>query len=65
MEAKKILLAEDDPKDVELTLAALAEYNLANEVVVPGTGPRRWIICTGGGSLLIALLVIPWSCSSI
>ena len=38
MEAKKILLAEDDPKDVELTLAALAEYNLANEVVVARDG---------------------------
>ncbi len=31
---KRILLAEDDPKDVELTLAALAENNLANEVDV-------------------------------
>ncbi|MGH9868025.1 MAG: response regulator [Candidatus Polarisedimenticolia bacterium] len=31
---KKILLAEDDPKDVELTLAALAQLNLANEVHV-------------------------------
>lgn len=30
---KAILLAEDDVKDVELTLSALAEYNLANEVV--------------------------------
>ena len=38
MEAKKILLAEDDPKDVELTLAALAEHNLANEVVVARDG---------------------------
>ena len=27
---KKILLVEDDPRDVELTLAALEEYNLAN-----------------------------------
>ena len=34
MNAKKILLADDDPNDVELTLSALAEYNLANEVVV-------------------------------
>lgn len=33
-----ILLAEDDPKDVRLTLAALAEYNLANEVVVVNDG---------------------------
>ncbi|HEX9614701.1 MAG TPA: response regulator [Bacteroidota bacterium] len=31
---KRILLVEDNNKDVELTLAALAEYKLANEVVV-------------------------------
>ena len=30
----RILLVEDDPKDVELTMTALAEYNLSNEVVV-------------------------------
>ncbi len=35
---KRILLVEDDPKDVELTLTGLAEYNLANEVVVVGDG---------------------------
>jgi len=35
---KRILLAEDDPRDVELTLAALAEYKLANEVVVAHDG---------------------------
>jgi DNA-binding response OmpR family regulator len=29
----RILMVEDDPKDVELTLTALEEYNLANEVV--------------------------------
>jgi len=34
----RILLVEDDPKDVELTLTALEEYNLANEVVVVGDG---------------------------
>jgi CheY-like chemotaxis protein len=34
----RILLAEDDPKDVELTLTALAENNLANEVVVVRDG---------------------------
>ena len=38
MEAKKILLAEDDPRDVELTLVALEEHNLANEVVVARDG---------------------------
>jgi len=35
---KSILLAEDNLKDVELTLAALAEYNLANDVVVVNDG---------------------------
>ena len=34
----RILLVEDDPKDVELTLTALEEYHLANEVVVAGDG---------------------------
>jgi len=35
---KRILLVEDDPNDVELTLTALKEFNLANEVVVAGDG---------------------------
>jgi DNA-binding response OmpR family regulator len=34
----RILIVEDDPQDVELTMTALAEYNLANEVVVAGDG---------------------------
>jgi len=34
----RILLVEDDPKDVELTMTALEEYNLANEVVVAHDG---------------------------
>jgi len=34
----RILLVEDDPKDIDLTLAALEEYNLANEVVVVRDG---------------------------
>src|SRR5580692_2951847 len=34
----RILLVEDDPKDVELTLTALEEYNLANEVIVTRDG---------------------------
>jgi CheY-like chemotaxis protein len=33
-----ILLAEDDPHDVELTLEALASHNLANSVVVVNDG---------------------------
>jgi CheY-like chemotaxis protein len=35
---KRILLVEDDPKDIELTLAALSEYNLANEIVIARDG---------------------------
>jgi CheY-like chemotaxis protein len=34
----RILLVEDDAKDVELTLTALEEYNLANEVIVARDG---------------------------
>ena len=35
---KSILLVEDDPRDVELTLAALEEHHLANKVAVVGNG---------------------------
>jgi CheY-like chemotaxis protein len=34
----RILMVEDDPRDVELTLTALQEYNLSNEVVVTRDG---------------------------
>lgn len=34
----RILIVEDDPRDVELTLTALDDYNLANEVVVTRDG---------------------------
>jgi CheY-like chemotaxis protein len=37
-ELKRILLAEDNAADLELTLAALAEHRLANEVVVVRDG---------------------------
>lgn len=37
-ELKKILLAEDNPKDLELTLEALSESMLANRVVVVKDG---------------------------
>jgi CheY-like chemotaxis protein len=37
-ELKRILLAEDNPGDVELTLAALSENQLADEVVVVRDG---------------------------
>jgi len=38
MNLKRILLAEDNPKDVELALEALDENNLANQVVVVNDG---------------------------
>ena len=37
-ELRSILLAEDNPNDVELTLAAFSEHNLANEVFVVSDG---------------------------
>lgn len=38
MDIGKILLAEDDVRDVELTLEALREHNLANDVEVARDG---------------------------
>lgn len=35
---RRILLVEDDPRDIELTLAALKQNNLSNEVVVAHDG---------------------------
>jgi CheY-like chemotaxis protein len=35
---RRILMVEDDPRDVELSLTALEQYNQANEVVVVGDG---------------------------
>ena len=48
-ELNRILLAEDNPKDVELTLTALAEHNLANEVVVVHDGAEAldYLYCRG------------------
>jgi DNA-binding response OmpR family regulator len=45
----RILIVEDDPNDVELTLTALEEYNLANEVVVVGNGADAldYLYCRG------------------
>jgi CheY-like chemotaxis protein len=34
----RILMVEDDPRDVELTLTALEDYNLANEVIIARDG---------------------------
>ena len=46
-ELGRILVVEDDPRDVELTLTALDEYKLANEVVVArdGTEALNYLYC--------------------
>jgi DNA-binding response OmpR family regulator len=48
-ELGRILIVEDDPKDVELILTALGEYNLANEVVVTRDGEEvlDYLYCRG------------------
>lgn len=48
-ELARILIVEDDPKDVELTLTALEEHNLANEVVVTRDGEEAldYLFCRG------------------
>lgn len=48
-EYHSILLAEDNPKDVELTLAALETHNLANDVVVVEDGAEAldYLYCRG------------------
>jgi len=45
----RILMVEDDPRDVELTLTALDEHNLVNEVVVARDGKEAldYLHCRG------------------
>ena len=45
----RILMVEDDPRDVELTLTALEDYKLANEVVVTRDGEEAldYLYCRG------------------
>jgi CheY-like chemotaxis protein len=47
-----ILLAEDNPNDAELTLAAFAELNLANQVVIVSDGEEAldYLYCRGAYS---------------
>ncbi len=48
-ELRSILLAEDNLKDVELTLAGLSGLNLANEIVVTRDGAEAldYLYCRG------------------
>ena len=45
----RILMVEDDAKDVELSLTALEDYNLVNEVVVAHDGEEAldYLYCRG------------------
>jgi CheY-like chemotaxis protein len=45
----RILIVEDDPNDVELTMTALEEYNLVNEVVITRDGQQAldYLHCRG------------------
>lgn len=49
MEIKTILLVEDNPQDVELTIEALSEYKLANNVVTVSDGVEAmdYLRCEG------------------
>src|SRR5687767_14080349 len=62
---RPILLAEDNPNDVELTLTALHALNLANEIVVWAMRPRRWIFCIAAtGFAIVRPPRLPLSCST-
>lgn len=61
---KRILLAEDNPKDIELTLEAFTEAKVANEIVVARDGAEAldYLLCAGkfegrndGNPLLVLL----------
>jgi len=61
---KNILLVEDDPRDVELTLAALDEHHLANKVAVVDNGEEaldylyrrgKYKTRTGGNPVVVLL----------
>jgi CheY-like chemotaxis protein len=61
---KNVLLVEDDPRDVELTLAALEEHHLANKVAIVRDGAEAldYLYCRGkfkmraGGNPIVVLL---------
>jgi CheY-like chemotaxis protein len=59
----RILLVEDDPRDTELTMTALDEYNLSNEVVVAADGAEAldYLFCRAESSRGVPVR-IPQSC---
>jgi CheY-like chemotaxis protein len=64
MTLKRILLVEDDLKDIELTLNALAEYNLSNAISIARDGVealdylyRRGIFAGRANELPVVILM--------
>lgn len=60
---RNILLAEDNPNDVELTLEALGEQNLANHVIIVNDGAEAldYLYCRGkfsGQTLCIPIVIL-------
>ncbi len=64
MNVKNILLVEDDPRDVELTLAALEQHHLANKVTIVHDGAEaldylyrrgKFKMRTGGNPIVVLL----------
>ena len=48
---KPILLVEDNPKDIELTLAALEQCQLANEIIIARDGAEALALFYGIGEV--------------
>jgi len=61
-ELKRILLADDSPRDTELALDALAQHNLANEVVTVRDGAEASTTCIGAARTPTGPLAIQLSC---
>ncbi len=58
----RILIVEDDPNDVELTLTALT-WQMRSWL--PATDNKLWTTSTAGGNSTCAPPTIPLSCCSI
>ena len=55
----EILLAEDNPNDVELTLHALKRHNLANRIHVVGDGAEALEFIANGPKVILLDLKLP------
>ena len=48
---KLILVVEDNPDHLELTVLTLEESGIRAEIAVARDGVRRWITCSGKASM--------------